>query len=112
MSKIVRFTKDNWNRFFTHSKQQTTRSHPINCGSHPAYTGSRYKPILLGEILIEYYTEKKIKNLNQEDAIKDGFDTLEEFKTELYRLDREHKLTEETTVYLHKCIVSKGKKVE
>ena len=96
---IIRFTRGNWDRFFGKNKKSTFRIKPKKIGHYNVYGGSYYKPVKFGELNITKVEQgKKLKDLTEQDAIDDGFDTLEELKKEVNRLN---KITGETMLYKH-----------
>jgi len=107
---LVRFTRCNWDRFETHNKQTTIRTHPLKTGTHKCYSGSRYHPEFLGYIWIAPYLQPLpalVRDLTEKDAVLDGFgpstvgrdDTLHELLIELAQ--RNPKLTLNTRIYVH-----------
>jgi len=93
---------------------QTTRMHVIEDGAHPVYSGPRFKPVKLGEVIIRGHVTKLVRDLTVEDAKMDGFDSLSQFKGELYRLNLKNTyscLREDTPVFLHGCYVTQGKPI-
>lgn len=89
-TKIIRFTDENWLCFFTKGKETTWRKTKRKDGIYHRVKGSLYNPKDTGETLqIAYEKSKQFCDLNAEDAIRDGFDTLEQFKAELTRLQGE-----------------------
>jgi len=107
---LVRFTRCNWDRFETHNKQTTIRTHPLKTGSSKAYSGSRYKPEFLGYVWIAPYLQPfpaLVRDLTEKDAVLDGFgpgtvgrdDALHELLIELAQ--RNLKLTLDTRIYVH-----------
>lgn len=115
---MVRFTRENWERFKTHGKQTTIRTHPLRVGVHTVFSGSRFKPELLGYVQIGEPTKKLVKDLEPIDAVRDGFgisttfieqneppgliqlyNNLHELLIELAH--RNPTLTLDTTIYIH-----------
>lgn len=107
---MVRFTRSNWDRFETHNKQTTIRTHPLKSGSQKAYGGSRYKPELLGYVWIAPYLKPfptTVRDLTEKDAVADGFgpgllgrdEALRELLIELAH--RNPNLTLNTPIYVH-----------
>jgi len=96
---IIRFTKSNWERFFSHGKKSTFRIHHKGIGHYMVYGGSYYNPIKFGALnIIKVDAGKPFKELTEQDAVDDGFDSLEELKKEIKRLN---KITDETILYKH-----------
>lgn len=96
---IIRFTKENWNRFFTKNKKSTFRIHPKEIGHYDVYGGSYYHPVKFGELDIVQIEKKKFAELTEQDAKDDGFDSLQELKDELLRLNEAIK--KNTVLYKH-----------
>ena len=82
---IIRFTQENWNRFFTHNKKTTLRIKPKKPGHYDAYGGSYYNPVKFGSLDIVKVGAKKVTALTEQDAKDDGFDSLYGLKRELMR---------------------------
>ena len=96
---IMRFTESNWERFFTHGKKTTFRIHCKRIGHYGVCGGSYYNPVKFGELdIVKVDAGKPFKELTEQDAKDDGFDSLEELKKEIQRLN---KITDETTLYKH-----------
>src|SRR3990167_7170419 len=96
----MRFTKDNWEKYFDGSnKVMTTRMHKIRLGHHRCWKGNYFKPELIGELDIIQVITKKYKDLTTEDAKKDGFSSLMEYRAEMRRLNG--KIKPDKIVYLH-----------
>jgi hypothetical protein len=51
---ILRFTKENWEKF-KQGKKTTTRFKRLKDGVYDVVTGSRYKPEVVGKVKIEYW---------------------------------------------------------
>jgi len=102
---MIRFTKENWERFKTHNKTTTIRTKPLKPGVYNAYGGSRYKPEKLGQIMVEEPAVTRAANeLILSDALNDGFDSLMELGMVLGRLNP--KMTaHDTILYIHKVKV-------
>lgn len=84
----MRFTRKNWNKFFDGSDKSTTiRVKMSKLGHHKAYAGPYMKPEILGEFDIVSITSKLYKELTDEDAINDGFNSLYDLKLELLNLN-------------------------
>ena len=96
----MRFNRRNWIRFFDgHNKKTTLRLKKSKLGHHKAYAGSYFKPEVLGEFDIVKVEERIFGKLTQQDAIEDGFDTLEELKDELIKLNG--KIADDIVIYQH-----------
>lgn len=96
----MRFNKRNWIRFFDGSNKKTTiRLRKSKIGHHKAYAGSYYNPVVLGEFDIAKVEERGFGTLTKQDARDDGFDTLEQLKTELVNLNGH--IDDDTFVYQH-----------
>jgi len=96
----MRFNKRNWDKFFDGSNKKTTlRLKKSKIGHHKAYAGSYFKPITLGEFDIIKISEKKYKELTEEDAKLDGFNSLYDLKNELITLNGS--IDHETIFYQH-----------
>ena len=95
---IIRFTKENWERFFTKGKKTTLRIHPREVGHYDVYGGSYYKPEKRGELDIVKVEPRKVTELTEQDAKDDGFDSKEELVKELKRLNS---LTSDSMLYKH-----------
>ena len=107
-TKIIRFTDENWKCFFIKGKETTWRMSKKKDGLYWRVKGSLYNPKDTGDRMdISYEKEKKFCDLNYEDAIRDGFDSLEQFKGELQRL-RNNKIEPITPLYCHRVKVLKG----
>lgn len=100
---MIRFTKENWDRFRTHNKTTTIRTKPLKPGVYNAYGGSRYKPEKLGQIMIESVDSYPLLTLHDYDAENDGFDGITELIIELAHLNP--KLKHIDRVYIHKVKV-------
>lgn len=84
----MRFNQRNWIKYFDGSNKKTTiRLHKSKVGHHKAYAGSYFKPVVLGEFDIIKVCELIFKDLTLQNAIDDGFSTIEELKNELERLN-------------------------
>lgn len=102
-TKIIRFTDENWMCFFTKGKETTWRKTKRKDGVYHRVKGSLYNPHLTGDRLeIAFEKQKYFCDLNAEDAIRDGFDTVEQFKAELVRLSR-GELDPYAIFYCHKA---------
>lgn len=96
----MRFTIKNWDKFFDGSNKQTTIRLRMNkLGHHKAYAGSYFKPKLLGEFDIVRIERREYGKLHVFDAIEEGFQTLQELKQELEKLNGPIK--QEQLVYKH-----------
>ena len=95
---IIRFTKENWNRFFTKGKKSTFRIKEKKPGHYDAYGGSYYAPVKFGSLDIVKVGAKKVTELTEQDAKDDGFDSLYELKRELKRLNT---IDSRTILYKH-----------
>ena len=104
----IRFTDENWRRFFTHKKDTTWRSTPRKKeGIYERVTGSLYKPKKTGErVYLKLTGSKPFAALSEADARHDGFKDLKEFQDELFRLNPEIKAT--TILYCHQAHVVKS----
>ena len=97
-TKIIRFTDENWMCFFTKGKETTWRKTKRKDGVYHRVKGSLYNPKDTGETLqLTYEKSKQFCDLNAEDAIRDGFDTLAQFRAELTRL--QGKPIDPTTIF-------------
>ena len=76
----MRFNKRNWNNLFTSGKVTTIRLKPSRIGHHKAYAGSYFKPEVLGEFDIIHILTKRFCELDDTDAIFDGFKSAKELK--------------------------------
>ena len=86
----MRFNKRNWIKFFDgHNKKTTIRLRKSKIGHHKAYAGSYFKPEVLGEFDIVKIENLKFKDLTEQDAKDDGFDSLFQLQTELVALNGE-----------------------
>ena len=95
---IIRFTKENWEKFFTYKKVSTFRIHPRKVGHYDVYGGSYYKPEKMGELDIMRVEPKKVTELTEQDAKDDGFNFKEELVKELKRLNT---IDSRTILYKH-----------
>ena len=96
----MRFTRKNWEKYFDGSEKRTTiRIKPSRTGHHRAYAGSYYKPVRLGEFDITNVIPRAFGELSIEDAIRDGFKSVEELKTELIRLNG--KMDDSKILFIH-----------
>lgn len=100
----VRFSKNNWDKFFNSKKEQTIRSHELKTGWQAAIGGSRFKPIRFGTVYIHPFRKQcLIHQLTTEDAVLDGFPQEEgglvALLMELARLNLE--LTPFSPVWVH-----------
>jgi hypothetical protein len=87
-AKVIRFTDDNWQCFFTKGKKTTWRTTKRKDGIYLRVKGSLFNPKPTSEkVEIKYLFSKMFSELTAEDAINDGFDNLEQFKTELIELN-------------------------
>ena len=75
------------------------RLHKSRLGHHKAYAGSYYKPVLLGEFDIIKICELKFKDLTEQNANDDGFNNMQELKSELELLNG--KLESDTILWQH-----------
>ena len=86
----MRFNKRNWIKFFDgHNKKTTIRLRKSKIGHHKAYAGSYFNPEVLGEFDIVKIENLKFKDLTEQDAKDDGFDSLFQLQTELVALNGE-----------------------
>ena len=96
----IRYSDSNWARFKTHNKKTTTRGSRKKDGIHDRVKGSYFKPVKTGErVSIRFLRSKPLGALTEADAIKDGFDTLQEYLDELMMLNPGW--TANTVVYIH-----------
>ena len=96
----MRFTKNNWNKYFDGSNKKTTiRLKKSRLGHQKAYAGSYIKPEVLGEFDIVDIKEIKFKDLKLIDALLDGFGSEYSLKEELTRLNG--KIEPDTILYIH-----------
>ena len=96
----MRFTRRNWVRFFDgHGKNTTIRLKPQRIGKHNVWAGSYYHPELLGTLHVVGVKSKLFKDLSLFDARCDGFDTLDELKDELLKLNKSLEL--DTMMYIN-----------
>jgi len=96
----MRFTRRNWIKYFDgHNKQTTIRLKKSRIGHHKAYAGSYYHPEILGDFNITKICGIKYKDLTEQNAKDDGFDTLKELQEELQILNG--KIEPETILYQH-----------
>src|SRR4030042_4501987 len=96
----MRFTRKNWVKFFDGSAKKTTIRLKMNRkGHHNAWAGRYMHPEKLGEFDITYVNTVPFGVLCENDAVNDGFKTLNELKTELVRLNGDIEL--ETDVFIH-----------
>ena len=80
----MRFNRKNWEKFFDGSNKKTTiRLKKRKEGHYQADTGSYYHPIKLGEFYITKVTETTFGALNHQDAVDDGFKSLNDLIAEL-----------------------------
>jgi len=94
----MRFNRRNWIKYFDGSNKKTTiRLRKSKSGHHKAYAGSYYHPELLGEFDIIKIVEIRYKDLTEQNAMDDGFKTLEELKVELEKLNG--KISEDRILY-------------
>ena len=95
----MRWNRKNWVRFFDgHGKNTTIRLRSQRIGKHNAWAGSYYHPELLGTLHVVGGKSKLFKELSLFDAKNDGFDTLEELKDELLKLNKS--ILDDTMVYI------------
>jgi len=95
----MRFTRKNWNKFFDGSNKKTTiRLKEQRWGHHNAWAGSYMHPEKLGEFDIMGSCSLLYQFLSEQDAIEDGFKTLDELKKELVKLNGNIK---PDTIYIH-----------
>lgn len=111
------FKKENWNRFFTHDKKTTIRFDKKRAGIQAAGRGSKicgtYKH--LGKVEVGEAIEpdgKMIKELTEQDAKDDGFDTLKELIDELTRINYGKEITPERRVWRHPVKILEGNPCE
>ncbi len=94
----MRFNRRNWRKYFDGSNKKTTiRLRKSKIGHHKAYAGSYFKPEVLGEFDVTKVIEIKYKELTEQDAKDDGFNSLYELKVELINLNGS--IDHETTIY-------------
>lgn len=97
----MRFQQRNWDKYFDGSNKKTTiRLHKSNIGHHKAYSGSYFKPILLGEFDIIKVVEIRFGDLTEIETNLDGFKSLEDLKNELQVLNKKT-LSPDTPLYQH-----------
>ena len=96
----MRFTRSNWVRFFDdHEKNTTIRLKSQRIGKHNVWAGSYYHPELLGTLYVVGVKSKLFNQLSLFDAKNDGFNTLNELKDELLKLNQS--IEPETIVYIN-----------
>ena len=96
----MRFTRKNWIRFFDgHGKSTTIRLRSQRIGKHNVWAGSYYHPELLGTLHVVGVKSKLFKKLDLFDAKNDGFDTFDELKDELLKLNKS--IEPDTIVYIN-----------
>lgn len=96
----MRYKKSNWNKYFDGSCKKTTiRLKPCKIKNHKCWAGSYFHPELLGAHDIVKVVRSKFSRLTEDDAMNDGFKTLEELKIELKILNS--KINPKTDVYIH-----------
>jgi len=101
---MLRFTKENWERFKTPGKTTTIRMKRLKPGVYNCYGGSRYKPEKLGQVVVEEGPDvMSVYGLILSDALNDGFESLAELLIELAHLNPKLKATND--VYIHKVKV-------
>jgi len=96
----LRYTKNNWNKYFDGSGKKTTiRLTQHKIGNHKCWAGSYYKPELLGTHDVVKIAPSKFGELTEVDAKNDGFKNIEELKEELKRLNPN--INPKNDVYIH-----------
>ena len=71
---------------------------PRKPGQYKVYGGCYYHPVLFGTLnILKADTPKKVSELTEQDAMDDGFDSLEKLRKELHRL----KVGSDALVYKH-----------
>ena len=100
---VIRFSKDNWEKFETHNKKTTIRFGKVKVGFHTAGHGSMqwgsWSSYPEKVYVHPFMKSCKAKNLTEKDAKKDGFDTLNELMFELGKLNPRR--SAEETVYVY-----------
>jgi hypothetical protein len=104
----MRFSKQNWERFFTKGKKTTIRLKKKGTGIQKAYAGSRFKPQLLGTIKVGLPHRCLASDLTEEDAKNDGFDSLCELLLELGKLNEDIEVDSE--IFIYPVVVKEGVK--
>jgi len=110
----MRFTRGNWNKFFDGCNKITTirlKRHRAgnHVGHHNAWAGSYNKPKKLGTFDIVKVVSTHYKELNDNDAILDGFSDIVSLREELERLNG--KIADTCPVYIHYCANVKKEEV-
>ena len=104
---MIKFSKDNWRRFETHNKRTTIRHHELKTGFHAVSSGWYKNYKRLGTVYVHPYEKKcKVRELTEQDARDDGFDSLCELLIELAHLNR--RLIADTIVWKHPLEIQKG----
>ena len=102
----MRFTRNNWDKFFNGCNKITTirlKRHRAgnHVGHHNAWAGSYNKPEKLGTLDIVKVVSTPYKQLNDSDAVLDGYPDIVSLREELERLNG--KIEDITPVYIHFC---------
>jgi len=98
----MRFTRNNWDKFFNGCNKITTiRLKKNRMGHHNAWCGPYNIPVKLGSFDIVKVVSTPYKDLNDNDAILDGFSGIVSLREELCRLNG--KIEDITPVYIHFC---------
>ena len=106
--KGVQFTRGNWNKYFTAQKKTTVRLRKRTPGYYDAVVDKVKAGVLLFEPEIG---EKKVKELNENDARNEGFNYLYELLFELGRCYGQE-ITLDSTVFVQPTAVIEGKPLE
>ena len=98
----MRFTRSNWDKFFNGCNKITTiRLKKNRMGHHNAWVGSYNKPERLGTFDIVKVVSTPYKQLNDHDAVLDGFPDITALREELCRLNG--KIEDDCQVFIHYC---------
>ena len=100
---MIRFSLKNWERFETHGKKTTIRLRKVKHGVHVAGRGSPQWGtwVAYPEKVYAHSLKKEcmVKELNDDDARLDGFDSLCELLLELGGLNRQ--ITPDSMAYVY-----------
>jgi hypothetical protein len=95
----MRFTWENWKKFFMSKKKTTIRLKEKKQGFQNAVGGSRYKPIIFGRISVGKPKASRVCDLTDVDAKSDGFNSLGELLLELGKLNKDIEFNSKIFIY-------------
>lgn len=102
---MIRFTFPNWNRFFN-GKTTTIRMGKKEEGIHEVLSDEATKSVPLGEVELKFRKKCKVKELTEQDAHFEGFNSLDQLLRQLFKVYK-GEITMESEVWIYWCRVTK-----